>query len=41
MYEEIKKNDPQLYAAVRGEVLRQENNLELIRSEERRVGKEC
>jgi len=33
MYEEIKKNDPQLYAAVRGEVLRQQNNLELIASE--------
>jgi glycine hydroxymethyltransferase len=33
MYEEIKKNDPQLYAAVKGEVLRQQNNLELIASE--------
>ncbi|HCC46627.1 MAG TPA: serine hydroxymethyltransferase [Elusimicrobia bacterium] len=33
MYDEIKKNDPQLYAAVRGEVLRQQNNLELIASE--------
>ena len=30
---EIKKNDPQLYLAVRGEVLRQQNNLELIASE--------
>ncbi|MEI7481356.1 MAG: serine hydroxymethyltransferase [Elusimicrobiota bacterium] len=33
MYEEIKKNDPQLYKAVKGEVLRQQNNLELIASE--------
>jgi glycine hydroxymethyltransferase len=33
MYDEIKKNDPQLYQAVRGEVLRQQNNLELIASE--------
>ena len=33
MYDEIKKNDPQLYLAVRGEVLRQQNNLELIASE--------
>jgi glycine hydroxymethyltransferase len=33
MYEEIKKNDPQLYQAVKGEVLRQQNNLELIASE--------
>jgi glycine hydroxymethyltransferase len=33
MYEEIKKNDPQLYHAVKGEVLRQQNNLELIASE--------
>ena len=33
MYDEIKKNDPQLYKAVKGEVLRQQNNLELIASE--------
>ncbi|MDA8132776.1 MAG: serine hydroxymethyltransferase [Elusimicrobia bacterium] len=33
MYDEIKKSDPQLYAAVKGEVLRQQNNLELIASE--------
>ena len=33
MYEELKKNDPQLYKAVKGEVLRQQNNLELIASE--------
>jgi glycine hydroxymethyltransferase len=33
MYEEIKKNDPQLYQAIKGEVLRQQNNLELIASE--------
>ncbi|HBW22158.1 MAG: serine hydroxymethyltransferase [Elusimicrobia bacterium GWA2_56_46] len=33
MYEEIKKSDPQLYKAVKGEVLRQQNNLELIASE--------
>ncbi len=33
MYDEIKRNDPQLYAAVKGEVLRQQNNLELIASE--------
>ncbi|HOW88745.1 MAG TPA: serine hydroxymethyltransferase [Elusimicrobiales bacterium] len=33
MYEEIRRNDPQLYKAVRGEVLRQQNNLELIASE--------
>jgi glycine hydroxymethyltransferase len=33
MYEEIKKNDPQLDQAVKGEVLRQQNNLELIASE--------
>ena len=33
MYEEIKKDDPQLYAAIKGEVLRQQNNLELIASE--------
>ncbi|KAF0125332.1 MAG: glycine hydroxymethyltransferase [Elusimicrobia bacterium] len=33
MYDQIKKNDPQLYHAVRGEVLRQQNNLELIASE--------
>lgn len=33
MYDEIKKNDPQLYKAMKGEVLRQQNNLELIASE--------
>jgi glycine hydroxymethyltransferase len=33
MYEEIKRNDPQLYRAIRGEVTRQQNNLELIASE--------
>ena len=33
MYEEIKKNDPQLYKAVRGELARQQNKLELIASE--------
>ncbi|MBI4351961.1 MAG: serine hydroxymethyltransferase, partial [Elusimicrobia bacterium] len=33
MYEEIKKYDPQLYKAIHGEVLRQQNNLELIASE--------
>ena len=33
MHEEIKKNDPQLYKAIKGEVLRQQNNLELIASE--------
>jgi len=33
MYDEIKKNDPQLYQAIKGEVLRQQNNLELIASE--------
>jgi glycine hydroxymethyltransferase len=33
MYDEIKKADPQLYQAIRGEVLRQQNNLELIASE--------
>ena len=33
MYDEIKKIDPQLYKAVKGEVLRQQNNLELIASE--------
>ncbi|HBA60842.1 MAG TPA: hypothetical protein DCZ92_08485, partial [Elusimicrobia bacterium] len=33
MYDEIKKSDPQLYQAIKGEVLRQQNNLELIASE--------
>jgi len=33
MYDEIRKNDPQLYKAIKGEVLRQQNNLELIASE--------
>ena len=33
MYDEIKKNDPSLYQAIKGEVLRQQNNLELIASE--------
>jgi glycine hydroxymethyltransferase len=33
MYEEIKKTDPQLYKAVIGELARQQNNLELIASE--------
>ena len=33
MYDELKKFDPSLYQAVRGEVLRQQNNLELIASE--------
>ena len=33
MYEEIKKNDPQLYKAVSGELARQQNKLELIASE--------
>jgi glycine hydroxymethyltransferase len=33
MYDEIKKFDPQLYQAVKGEVLRQQENLELIASE--------
>ena len=33
MYEEIKKSDPQLYQSIKGEVLRQQNNLELIASE--------
>ncbi|HAT71529.1 MAG TPA: serine hydroxymethyltransferase [Elusimicrobia bacterium] len=33
MYDEIRRNDPQLYKAMRGEVLRQQNNLELIASE--------
>ncbi|HAF96660.1 MAG: serine hydroxymethyltransferase [Elusimicrobia bacterium GWF2_52_66] len=33
MYEEIKKDDPQLYKAVSGELARQQNKLELIASE--------
>ncbi|OIN99201.1 MAG: serine hydroxymethyltransferase [Elusimicrobia bacterium CG_4_10_14_0_2_um_filter_56_8] len=33
MYDEIRKYDPQLYKAIKGEVLRQQNNLELIASE--------
>ncbi|MBI4803214.1 MAG: serine hydroxymethyltransferase [Elusimicrobia bacterium] len=33
MYDEIRKTDPQLYKAVKGEVLRQQNNLELVASE--------
>ncbi len=33
MYDEIHKFDPQLYKAIQGEVLRQQNNLELIASE--------
>ncbi len=33
MYDEIRKFDPQLYKAIQGEVLRQQNNLELIASE--------
>ena len=33
MYDEIRKSDPQLYGAIRGEVLRQQENLELIASE--------
>ena len=33
MYDEIRKFDPQLYKAVQGEVLRQQENLELIASE--------
>lgn len=33
MYNEIQINDPELYKAVQGEVLRQQNNLELIASE--------
>ena len=33
MYEEIKKNDPQLYKAVSGELSRQQDKLELIASE--------
>ncbi|HOJ87002.1 MAG TPA: serine hydroxymethyltransferase, partial [Elusimicrobiales bacterium] len=33
MYEEIKKFDPEIYNAVRGELLRQQNKLELIASE--------
>lgn len=33
MYNEIQINDPELYNAVQGEVLRQQNNLELIASE--------
>jgi len=33
MYEEIKKQDPQLYKAVSGELSRQQNKLELIASE--------
>ena len=33
MYDEIRKHDPQLYTAIKGEVLRQQNNLELIASE--------
>ena len=33
MYEEIKKTDPQIYKAVIGELARQQNNLELIASE--------
>ena len=33
MYDEIRKFDPQLYKAIQGEVLRQQENLELIASE--------
>lgn len=33
MYDEIRKFDPQLYKAMQGEVLRQQENLELIASE--------
>lgn len=33
MYEEIKKFDPELYNSIRGELLRQQNKLELIASE--------
>ncbi len=33
MYNEVRKYDPQLYAAMQGEVLRQQQNLELIASE--------
>jgi len=33
MYNEIQKNDPELYKAIQGEVIRQQNNLELIASE--------
>jgi len=33
MYDEIRKNDPQLYRAVSGELARQQNKLELIASE--------
>jgi len=33
MYDSLKKSDPEIYAAVRGEVLRQQHKLELIASE--------
>ena len=33
MYDTLKKNDPEIYNSVRGEVLRQQDKLELIASE--------
>jgi len=33
MYEHIKQQDPEIYSAMRGEILRQQNKLELIASE--------